>query len=211
MKVVFPRARKKNAMLRLGACDGKFFLESGDSSAATDNAVITSEGAVTLATGMFSELLDSYKGTELLAIEGNPKSLRMNSFTMPISTWSDTPKFGNAISSVRASRIPIRLPRAELLGFGKGLKDSFTRDMVGDVTLVFGPGVLHISSELGGTKMPYEGTFIGTLVLKESGFRSLISAHVKQKSSSPWINGAIDRDMHQLCLAMAGARARFVQ
>jgi hypothetical protein len=211
MRSVLSRTPRSTAVLRIGACDGKVFLESGDSSAETEEAVIERDGAVTLAAGTFRALFQTFQGTVSLEIEGNPKSLRLNSFTMPISTWSDSPKLGNAISSMRASRIPIRLPRDELLAFGRGLKDSFTRDMVGDVTLVFSPGLLKISSYWGETEMPYEGTFSGTLILKESAFRSLISAHVKQKTSNPWINGAIDPNLHELSLAMAGARATFAQ
>lgn len=107
-------------------------------------------------------------------------------------------------------RIPIRLPRAHLLAFGKALKNSFNANMLGDVTLVFTKGMLSINSEWGGTTMNYEGAFDGVVVVKGGAFKTLIGAHTKSKSNSPWIAGGVDSELGEFALANAGVKARFL-
>ena len=106
-------------------------------------------------------------------------------------------------------RIPIRLPRADLMAFGKALKGAFSSAMLGDVTLVFNQGVLSINSAWGSTTFSYAGEFNGIVLVKASAFKTLITAHTKTKNTSPWITGAIDREIGEFSLANAGVKAKF--
>ena len=107
-------------------------------------------------------------------------------------------------------RIPIRLPWADLMAFGKALKNSFSANMLGDVTLVFTKGMLSINSEWGGTTMNYEGDFDGVVVVKGGAFKTLIGAHTKSNPAAPWIVGGVDRELGEFALANAGVKARFL-
>jgi hypothetical protein len=109
-----------------------------------------------------------------------------------------------------ATHISLLLPRSEFLSFGKTLKKGFHRQMIGEVTFVFEPGKLTVSSEAGGTTMQCETRFTGTIFIKEVGFRSLVNAHAKEITANPWINGIIDLELGELSLARAGVKARIV-
>lgn len=107
-------------------------------------------------------------------------------------------------------RIPIRIPRAEWLAFGKSLKNAFSASMLGDVTLVFMNGVLSVNTSYGGTTLACEGEFNGVVIVKAGAFKKLITTHLKKKSDAPWIVGAVDLELGELSLWSGGVKAKFL-
>jgi hypothetical protein len=105
----------------------------------------------------------------------------------------------------------IRLPRGDLLSFGKALKNSFSGEMLGDVTLMFNNGILSIGSGCGGTSMAYAGEFNGTAIIRGGAFKTLVGAHTKFDPKAAWIPGVIDPSLAEIRLKHAGVKARFVQ
>ena len=111
--------------------------------------------------------------------------------------------------NLHSERIPIRLPRADIMTCGKALRNTFTASQLEDVTLEFMNRQLTISSKWGGTIMPYEGKFEGTLVLRGGNFRKLISANTRSANKGVWIDGKVDKTLKEFALGNAGVKCNF--
>jgi hypothetical protein len=110
----------------------------------------------------------------------------------------------------QSGRIPIRLPRADVMACGKALQKTFSASQLEDVTLEFMSGQLTISSKWGGTIMPYEGDFEGTLVLHGGNFRKLISANTRSVNKGAWIECRVDMVLKEYAMGNAGVKCRFL-
>lgn len=104
----------------------------------------------------------------------------------------------------------MRLPRADVMACGKALQRTFTASQLEDVTLEFINHELTISSKWGGTVMPYEGDFEGTLVLHGGNFRKLISANTRSENKSVWIECRVDKALKEFAMGKAGVKCRFL-
>jgi hypothetical protein len=110
----------------------------------------------------------------------------------------------------QSGRIPVRLPRADVMACGKALQRTFTASQLEDVTLEFINHELTISSKWGGTILPYEGDFEGTLVLHGGNFRKLISANTRSENKGVWIECRVDKKLKEFAMGNAGVKCRFL-
>src|SRR6266481_3066525 len=71
----------------LSACAARVFVQcKGDIGGV--EALIFEDGAVTLPTKTFRELLKTYKGRHSLTLEGRPDGLSIGTFRMPVAHYS---------------------------------------------------------------------------------------------------------------------------
>ncbi|CAN5737919.1 hypothetical protein BH09VER1_BH09VER1_40130 [soil metagenome] len=81
---------KKTDTFTLSACAARVFVEfRGD--VAGIEALVMSDGAVSLPAHKFREMIKTYKGTRALNFEGGPNGLKIQNFTMPILRWTPSP------------------------------------------------------------------------------------------------------------------------
>src|SRR4051812_41938413 len=78
---------KKTDVFTLSACAARVFVESKDGIAGIE-ALVLSDGAVTLPSQKFSALLKTYKGTRFLSFEGSAAGLQIQTFRMPVLSYS---------------------------------------------------------------------------------------------------------------------------
>ena len=97
-----------------------------------------------------------------------------------------------APDSPPSTRFPLKLPLAEMLQFGKTMKQSGVMAGRSQITFEFRRGDLTVSSDDGGTIMKYEGNFQGTLQMAASSFKQFISTYHRTDKNRPWIHAEID-------------------
>jgi hypothetical protein len=83
-----PRATDK---VVLSACAGRVFVEFKEDVAGIE-ALVLSDGAVTLPAKKFAILVKTYAGTKFLNLMGGPDALKIQNFTMPVITWNSNPQ-----------------------------------------------------------------------------------------------------------------------
>ena len=81
---------KKADTLSLFACAGRVFVEYKSDVAGIEELVLE-DGCVTLPALKFATLIQTYKGTRLLSLEGSSTSLKVQNFRMPILAWDASP------------------------------------------------------------------------------------------------------------------------
>lgn len=74
----------------LSACAARVFVESKNGVAGIE-AVVLRDGAVGLPAQKFRALLETYKGTKFLNIEGSAKGLLIHTFRMPVLFYCPDP------------------------------------------------------------------------------------------------------------------------
>ena len=89
-------------------------------------------------------------------------------------------------------RIPLKLPLAEMLQFGKTMKQSGVMAGRSQITFQFRDGNVTVSSDDGGTVMRYDGRYHGTLQMAASSFKQFITSYRHTDKSRPWIHAEID-------------------
>lgn len=82
---------KKTDVFTLSACAARVFIETKDGVAGIE-ALVLSDGAVTLPAYNFRALLRTYKGTRFLNFEGNVDGLQIQTFRMPVLSYNPRPK-----------------------------------------------------------------------------------------------------------------------
>jgi hypothetical protein len=81
---------KKPTNFTLSACAARVFVEfQGDVSGI--EAIVLSDGSVTLPNNKFREVLKTYQGTRFLTFEGSPAGLRIQNFRMPVVGYDPAP------------------------------------------------------------------------------------------------------------------------
>lgn len=90
VKTAAPRPRKTDT-LKMSACAGRIFVESKGEIAGRE-ALVEKDGAVTVPAKQFRQVLETYKGTQSLTLEGGPDGLRIGTFRMPIGRYDPAPK-----------------------------------------------------------------------------------------------------------------------
>jgi hypothetical protein len=82
---------RKAEVLTLSACAARVFVEfKGD--VAGIEALVMSDGAVTVSADKFVTLIKTYKGTRSLSFEGGSEGLKVQSFQMSILAWIPEPQ-----------------------------------------------------------------------------------------------------------------------
>ena len=84
------RAKKKDN-LTITAQQNRLLVECNGVIAASD-AIVSANGAVTVHAKSFRKVLDTFKGTPLLEIEGDAQGLRIQNFRMGIISYDSKPK-----------------------------------------------------------------------------------------------------------------------
>ena len=107
---------KKTDVFTLSACAARVFVESKDGIAGIEALVLT-DGAVTLPSQKFSALLKTYKGTKFLNFEGSAAGLQINAFRMPVISYDPTPIAPGNFQTFPISSLPEPPP--------KGMVDRF--------------------------------------------------------------------------------------
>jgi hypothetical protein len=82
---------KKTDVFTLSACAARVFVETKDGVAGIE-ALVLSDGAVTLPSQKFSAVLKTYKGKRFLNFEGNASGLQIQTFRMPVLRYNPHPK-----------------------------------------------------------------------------------------------------------------------
>ena len=82
---------KKTDVFTLSACAARVFVESKGGVAGIE-ALVLSDGAVTLPAQKFGALLKTYKGTRFLNFDGNADGLQIQTFRMPVLSYNPHPK-----------------------------------------------------------------------------------------------------------------------
>jgi hypothetical protein len=96
---------KKPTNFTLSACAARVFVEfQGDVSGI--EAIVLSDGAVTLPTNKFRDVLKTYKGTRFLTFEGYAEGLRIQNFRMPIIGYNPSPTPPAQFKLFAASPLP---------------------------------------------------------------------------------------------------------
>src|SRR5436309_2447628 len=103
LKTLAPRPKAADTFT-LSACAGRVFVEcKGDIGGI--EALVFEDGAVSLPTKKFRELLKTYKGRQSLTVEADAGGLRIGNFQMPVLGYTDNPKppgefqvFGTTVS-----------------------------------------------------------------------------------------------------------------
>lgn len=90
MQGLFARVPAKKAILKISAADGKLVLQCAGSVAGTSVKMV-SPGEVTLAAKPFYQVLATFKSDPTIDLQGSPGVLRINSFTMPVSSFNAAP------------------------------------------------------------------------------------------------------------------------
>jgi hypothetical protein len=113
IKTVVSRPKKTDT-LRLSACAARVFVEcKGDIGGV--EALVFTDGAVTLPAPKFRELVKTYKGRISLTFEGSTNGLRIENFFMPVLNYDPSPKapevfqFFPACSATTAQSVPSRI------------------------------------------------------------------------------------------------------
>jgi hypothetical protein len=81
---------KKSDVFTLSACAARVFVESKGGVAGIE-ALVLSDGAVTLPSQKFGDVLKTYKGTRFLNFEGSAAGLQIQTFRMPILSYNPRP------------------------------------------------------------------------------------------------------------------------
>jgi hypothetical protein len=90
LKAVVSRPRKRDT-LRISACAARVFVECRDAVAGVE-ALVFSDGAVTLPAAKFREVVKTYKGRTSLTFEGSTDGLRIENLVMPARGYDSNPK-----------------------------------------------------------------------------------------------------------------------
>ncbi len=90
LKAVVSRPRKRDTV-RISACMARVFVECRDAVAGVE-ALVFSDGAVTLPAGKFREVVKTYKGRTSLTFEGSTDGLRIENLVMPACGYHPNPK-----------------------------------------------------------------------------------------------------------------------
>ena len=98
----------------------------------------------------------------------------------------------SAPDSPPSARIPLKLPLAEMLQFGKTMKQSGVMASRSQISFEFRSGNVTVSYDDGGTVMRYEGTYQGILRMAASSFKQFISTYHRTDKNRPWIHAGID-------------------
>ena len=91
LKRAFSKAPGKKTQLTITALDGNVYCETSDAGA-FGPAVIIAPGQVALPAKAFRQIIDTYKTVASIEIEGSAISLRINSFKMPLTSWTPVAK-----------------------------------------------------------------------------------------------------------------------
>ena len=89
LKTIGPRPKPKDTFV-LSACAGRVFAESKGDIGGVE-ALVFEDGAVTLPTKKFREMLKTYKGRTSLTLEASPTGLFIGTFRMPVSHYNANP------------------------------------------------------------------------------------------------------------------------
>ena len=90
LKTMAPRPKSKDTFT-LSACAARVFVEcKGDIGGV--EALVFEDGAITLPTKAFRELLKTYKGRKSLTLEAAPDGLRIGTFEMAVAHYNPNPK-----------------------------------------------------------------------------------------------------------------------
>jgi hypothetical protein len=81
---------KKSDVFTLSACAARVFIESKGGVAGIE-ALVLSDGAVTLPSQKFGDVLKTYKGTRFLNVEASADGLQIQTFRMPILSYNPRP------------------------------------------------------------------------------------------------------------------------
>ena len=76
--------------LTLFACAARVFVQTGDGIAGIESLVLA-DGAVRLSSKAFRCVLNTYKGTKFLTLEGSANGLRIQNFLMPVLGYNPSP------------------------------------------------------------------------------------------------------------------------
>lgn len=98
----------------------------------------------------------------------------------------------SAPDSPPSPRIPLKLSLAEMLQFGKTMKQSGVMAGRSQIFFEFRKGSLTVSSDDGGIVMRYDGNYQGTLRMAASTFKQFITSYRHTDKSRPWIHAEID-------------------
>jgi hypothetical protein len=90
LKAVVSRPRKTDT-IKLSACAARVFVECEGAIGGVEALVFT-DGAVTLPAPKFRELVKTYKGRTSLTFEGSTYELRIENFVMPVLAYETRPK-----------------------------------------------------------------------------------------------------------------------
>jgi hypothetical protein len=90
LKAVASRPRKTDT-ITLSACAARVFVECKDAVGGIE-ALVFSDGAVTLPARKFRELVKTYKGRTSLTFEGSADGLRIENFSMSVLAYDPSPK-----------------------------------------------------------------------------------------------------------------------
>jgi len=89
LKTIAPRPKPKDTF-QLSACAGRVFAESKRDIGGVE-ALVFEDGAITLPTKAFREMLKTYKGRTSLTLEASPAGLAIGTFRMPVSNYAPNP------------------------------------------------------------------------------------------------------------------------
>jgi DNA polymerase III sliding clamp (beta) subunit (PCNA family) len=90
LKAVASRPRKTDT-ITLSACAARVFVECKDAVGGIE-ALVFSDGAITLPARKFRELVKTYKGRTSLTFEGSGDGLRIENFSMSVLAYDPDPK-----------------------------------------------------------------------------------------------------------------------
>lgn len=81
---------RKTDVFTLSACVARVFVDSKNGIAGIE-ALVLSDGAVSLPSQKFSALLKTYKGTKFLNCEGSVDGLQIQTFRIPVLSYNPHP------------------------------------------------------------------------------------------------------------------------
>ena len=97
LKRAFLKAPTKKTLMTITAFEGKVYCET-QNAGSSGPAEVTAPGQVVLPAKAFRLVIDTYKTVPSIEIEGSAAGLRINSFKMPLTSWSPAAKVPAAFS-----------------------------------------------------------------------------------------------------------------
>lgn len=91
LKRSFLKAPGKMSLLTITAFEGKVYCESLNAGS-SGPAEVSAPGQAVVPAKAFRQLIDTYKTVAVIEIEGSAAGLRINSFKMPLTSWSPATK-----------------------------------------------------------------------------------------------------------------------
>ena len=91
LKRAFLKAPTKTTLMTITAFGGKVYCESLNAGS-PGPAEVSAPGQVVVPAKAFRLVIDSYKTVPFIELEGSAGSLRINSFKMPLTSWSPVAK-----------------------------------------------------------------------------------------------------------------------